>query len=203
MIRVLLAEDMHLVRGALVALLSLESDLEVVAEADRGDAVLPAARRSRPDVAVLDINLPGMDGLTAAMELRSELPECRTIALTSHARPGNLARAMRAQVLGFLPKDAPPAQLADAIRRVHRGERVIDGEIVAAAFQHEPNPLTGREVDVLACVAEGADVSEVAAELYLAPGTVRNYLSAIMMKIGARNRVDAVRIARDRGWLAV
>ncbi|MEV6693645.1 response regulator transcription factor [Micromonospora sp. NPDC051196] len=202
MIRILLAEDMHMVRGALVALLSLEADLEVVAEVAEGTAILPNALAHRPDVAVLDIGLPGIDGLAAASVLSQQLPACRAIILTSHADSANIARAMLAGVSGFLPKDAPPARLADAIRRVHRGERVIDSEIVVAAFHHGPNPLTERERDVLSHVAKGSDVSDVAAKLYLAPGTVRNYLSAIMSKIGARNRVDAIRIARDRGWIS-
>jgi two-component system response regulator DesR len=202
MIRVLIAEDMHMVRGALVALMSLELDIDVVAEVDSGTAILPAARRTGPDVAVLDIQLPGMDGLTAAARLSADVPQCRTVLLTAHASAGNLARAMLAHVCGFLPKGAPPARLADAIRRVYRGERVIDPDIVVDAFQQGPNPLTDRERDVLACVASGHDVSEVAAQLYLAPGTVRNYLSAIMVKIGARNRVDAIRIATDHGWLS-
>ncbi len=201
MIRVLIAEDMHMVRGALVALLSLEDDLEVVADVDTGAAILAAARRTAPDVAVLDVNLPELDGFTAARKLRRELPACRVVMVTAHASAGNLARAMLAEASGFLAKGAPPARLADAIRRVHRGERVIDPDIVVDAFHHGPNPLTDRERDVLACVAAGHDVSEVAARLYLATGTVRNYLSAIMLKIGARNRVDAVRIATDHGWL--
>lgn len=201
MIRILIAEDMHMVRGALVALLSLEKEFEVVSEVATGTDVVPTALRDRPDVAVLDINMPGMDGLSAAMLLRQKLPSCRSIILTSHAEAGNIARALLAQVSGFLPKDAPPSRLADAVRRVYRGERVIDSEIVVAAFHYGANPLTDRERDVLSCVADGSDVSDVAAKLYLAPGTVRNYLSSIMSKIGARNRVDAVRIARDRGWL--
>jgi two-component system, NarL family, response regulator DesR len=190
-----------MVRGALVALLSLEKDFEVVAEVATGTDVLPAALRERPNVAVLDIHMPGMDGISAAVLLRQKLPDCRIIILTSHAESANVARAMLAQVSAFLPKDAPPARLADAVRRVHRGERVIDSDIVVAAFHHGVNPLTDRERDVLSCVAEGSDVSDVAAKLYLAPGTVRNYLSSIMSKIGARNRVDAVRIARNEGWL--
>jgi len=202
MIKILLAEDMHMVRGALVALLSLEPDVTVVAEVADGNAIVPAALRTEPDVAVLDIGLPGTDGLSAALALHQRLPRCRTIILTSHAESSNIARAMLAGVSAFLPKDAPPSRLADAVRRVHRGERVIDSEIVVAAFTYGPNPLTERERDVLSHVAEGSDVSDVAAKLYLAPGTVRNYLSAIMSKIGARNRVDAIRIARDRGWIS-
>ena len=202
MIRILVAEDMHMVRGALVALLGLEPEFEVVADVATGTDVLPTALQARPDVAVLDISMPGIDGLSAAMLLRQKLPSCRSIILTSHTETGNIARAMLAQVSGFLPKDAPPSRLADAVRRVHRGERVIDSDIVVAAFHHGLNPLTDRERDVLSCVADGANVSDVAAKLYLAPGTVRNYLSSIMSKMGARNRVDAVRIARDRGWLS-
>jgi len=201
MIRLLVAEDMHMVRGALVALLSLEREFEVVADVACGTDVVPTAIRASPDVAILDLGMPGMDGVTAAMQLRQTLPTCRSIILTSHTNTGNVARAMLAEVAGFLPKDAPPSRLADAVRRVHRGERVIDSEVVVAAFAQGINPLTDRERDVLSCVADGANVSDVAAKLYLAPGTVRNYLSSIMSKIGARNRVDAVRIAKDRGWL--
>jgi two-component system response regulator DesR len=200
-IRVLLAEDMHLVRGALAALLSLEPDIDVVAQVDRGDAIVPAARQAKPDVAVLDIDLPGMDGLTAAVQIQAELPACRIVMLTGYAKPGNLIRALRARVGGFLPKDASPEMLSDAVRRVHRGERVLDAEMAAAAFLYGPNPLSGRECDVLSCLAEGAEVSEIAARLFLAPGTVRNHVSSIMLKLHARNRVDAVRIAADRGWL--
>jgi two-component system response regulator DesR len=202
MIRVLVAEDLHLIRGALVALLSLEDDVTVVADVATGTEILPAAQREQPDVAVLDINLPRLDGISAAGLLSQHVPTCRTVLLTGYADAGNLGRAMVARVFGFLPKDAPPARLADAVRRVRQGERVIDADFVVDAFRHAPNPLTDRERDVLTGVAGGADISEIAARLYLAPGTVRNYLCAIMSKIGARNRVDAVRIARDRGWLS-
>lgn len=190
-----------MVRGALVALLSYEEDIEVVAELERGDEIVPTALAQQPDVAVIDIDLPGVDGLTAAQELREKLPECRTLILTSLGRPGNLRRALAARAQGFLMKDAPPAYLADGIRRVARGERVVDTELAVAALDTAENPLTPREVDVLRIAAEGASVQEIASRLFLSAGTVRNYLSVIINKTGARNRIDAIRMARDAGWL--
>lgn len=200
-IRILLAEDMHMVRGALVALLGMEQDLEVVAEVDNGSAVLPAACKSEPDVAVLDIDLPGLDGLSAAAELRQELPECRILILTSLGKPGMLRRALKAKVSGFILKDAPPAQLAHAIRKVAAGERVVDPELALAAWEEAESPLTNRELDVLRMAAKGAEAPEIARDLFLSVGTVRNYLTTIVTKLNARNRVDAIRIAEDRGWL--
>jgi two-component system, NarL family, response regulator DesR len=200
-IRVLVAEDQHMIRGALVALLSREPDMEVVAELDRGDAVLDAAVRTRPDVAVLDIDMPGMDGLTAARQLHDELPSCRSLVLTGLSQPGHLLRALKAHVRGFLLKDAPAATLADGIRRVLRGERVIDPELIAAALETGESPLTARETDVLRAAEQGGTTDEMAAVLALSPATVRNYLSNAISKVGARNRMDAVRIARDAGWL--
>jgi two-component system response regulator DesR len=201
MIRVLLAEDQHLIRGALVALLRLEDDLEVVAELDRGDRVVGEALRTRPDVAVLDIDLPGLDGLTAADQLHQRLPECRTLVLTGLGQPGNLLRALKVHVRGFIVKDAPAQTLADGIRRVARGERVIDPELVAAALETGSSPLTPREADVLRAAATGLSTDQIGSRLSLSPATVRNYLSNAISKVGGRNRIDAIRIARDAGWL--
>lgn len=201
MIRVLIAEDMHMIRGALVALLSLEEDMEVVAELERGDAVLEAALRTRPDVAILDIDLPGLDGLTAAQELHRRLPECRTMVLTGLSQPGNLLRALTVHVRGFIVKDAPAEALADGVRRVFRGARVIDPELVAAAIETGGTPLTPREADVLRAAESGISTDEMATRLSLSPTTVRNYLSNAISKVGGRNRIDAIRIARDAGWL--
>ncbi|HUR04720.1 MAG TPA: response regulator transcription factor [Nonomuraea sp.] len=201
MIRTLLAEDMHLVRGAIVALLAYEEDIEIVAEVDRGDRILLAAKTVRPDVAVLDIALPGMDGLEAAGELHDNLPECGVLILTGVGTPGLLKRALDVHVRGFMAKDAPPGQLADAIRRVADGERVIDSELAIAAMSPPEAPLTERELDVIGAAAEGATVSEIAASLFLAEGTVRNYLYRSTAKLGARSRIDAIRIARESGWI--
>ncbi len=201
MIRVLIAEDMHMIRGALVALLSLEDDMEVVAELERGDTIVEAALRTRPDVAVVDIDLPGTDGLTAAEELHQRLPECRTLVLTGFGQPGNLLRALKVHVRGFIVKDAPAETLADGIRRVARGERVIDPELVAAALETGSTPLTAREADVLRGAESGSSTDEIATRLSLSPTTVRNYLSNAISKVGGRNRIDAIRIARDAGWL--
>lgn len=201
MIRTLVAEDMHLIRGALVALLGDESDIEVVAEVERGDEIVSAALRARPDVAVIDIYLPGMNGLDAASALHDQLPDCHTVILTGVGTPGTLRRAMAAHVRGFVVKDSPPGKLADSIRRVRGGQRIIDPELAVAALEVNDNPLTTREMDVLEVAAEGARVSEIAGRLFLADGTVRNYLSKIVAKVGARNRVDAIRRAKDAGWL--
>lgn len=201
MIRVMLAEDMHMVRGALVALLDLEPDIEVVAEVASGNDIPPTAGKFRPDVAVIDIDLPGMDGLTAAGVIRDTLPQCRTLILTSLGRPGTLRRALAAKVDGFILKDAPPNELADAIRAVASGRRVVDGQLALAAWDTVQCPLTTREVEVLRLAADGADVVEIAARLFLSAGTVRNYLTTIATKLNARNRVDAIRIATDAGWL--
>jgi two-component system, NarL family, response regulator DesR len=201
MIRVLIAEDMHLIRGALVALLSFEPDMEVVAELERGDEIVSTAVRVRPDVAVLDIDLPGVDGLTAAEQLHAAVPECRTLVLTGLSQPGNLLRALKAHVRGFIVKDAPAESLASGIRRVAAGQRVIDPELVAAALETGASPLTGRESDVLRAAEDGVTTTEIGARLSLSPATVRNYLSNAIAKTGARNRIDAIRIARDAGWL--
>jgi two-component system, NarL family, response regulator DesR len=201
MIRVLIAEDMHMIRGALVALLSLERDIEVVAQLDRGDTVLETALRSRPDVAVLDIDMPGLDGLSVAAALHEKLPQCHTLVLTGLSQPGNLLRALKAHVRGFLLKDAPAEQLANAIRSVMAGARVLDPELIAAAMETGPSPLTDREADVLRGAESGLATEAIADRYSLSPATVRNYLSNAMTKLGARNRLDAIRIARSAGWL--
>ena len=201
MIRVLVAEDMHMIRGALVALLSLEDDMEVVAELDRGDHIVPTALRTRPDVALLDIDLPGTDGLTAAAELHRVLPDCRTLVLTGMSQPGTLLRALSAHVRGFIVKDAPAQTLAAGVRRVAAGERVIDPDLVAAALETGSSPLTARETDVLRVADQGMRTDEIARTLSLAPATVRNYMSNAVSKVGGRNRIEAIRIARDAGWL--
>lgn len=200
-VRVLLAEDQAMVRGALKALLSLEEDIEIVAEASRGDGVVPAALDSLPDVALLDIEMPGGDGLEAAAALRERLPSCRVIIVTTFGRAGYLKRAMESGALGFLLKDAPAPELAGAIRRVMAGDRVVDPALAAAALSEGESPLTERERDVLSASANGATIADVAATLYLSEGTVRNYLSTAIKKLGARNRTEAARFAEERGWL--
>ncbi len=201
MIRVLLAEDQGMVRGALAALLRLEDDIDVVAEVGRGDEVLAAALKSRPDVALLDIEMPGGSGLEAAQALRERLPACRTMILTTFGRSGYLRQAMESGVLGFLLKDAPAAQLATAIRRVMGGERVVDPELALTALSEGDNPLTRREREVLAASLSGASIGDIAARLVVSEGTVRNHLSEAIQKMGARNRVEAARLAQERGWL--
>ncbi|MBP2703611.1 response regulator transcription factor [Microbispora sp. RL4-1S] len=201
MIRLLLAEDMHLIRKALVALLSGEHDLEVVAEADRGEDIVRLACLRRPEIALLDIGMPGVDGLTAAAELHRRLPSCKTIVLTGLGTPMALRRALDANVRGFVVKDALPSHLVDCIRRVSRGERVIDPDLAVAALDADSNPLTARELDVLETAADGATVGEIADRLCLSRGTVRNYLSRILSKVGARSRVEAIQIASECGWL--
>lgn len=201
MIRVLVAEDQHLIRGALLALIGLEADMEVVVDVDRGDEILAAARRTRPDVAVLDIDLPGGDGLSAASVLRDELPETHVLILTGLGQPGHLTRALEARVGGFMRKDAPSQELADAIRRVAKGQRFLDPDLVAAALEIGTNPLTERESDVLRAAAEGGSTEEIGQTLHLSPATVRNYLSNAISKLDARNRIDAIRIARQSGWI--
>ncbi|MGI5195706.1 response regulator transcription factor [Streptomyces sp. CA-288835] len=201
MIRILLAEDMHMVRGALVALLALEGDLKIVAEVERGDRIVSTALDCTPDVAVIDVDLPGLDGLSAAAQLAEQLPSCRTLILTSLGRPGTLRKALAAQVSGFLLKDAPADRLADAVRQVAAGRRVIDPQLALAAFDNGENPLTPREAEVLRMAADGAEAAEIAGRLFLSVGTVRNYLTTVVTKLNARNRVDAIRVARESGWL--
>jgi two-component system, NarL family, response regulator DesR len=201
MIRVLLAEDQAMVRGALAALLTLEGDIEIIAEVGRGDEVLTVALATKPDVALLDIEMPGCDGITAAAALHSQLPSCRVLILTTFGRPGYLRKAMESGVVGFLLKDAPSVQLATAIRRAVAGERVVDPTLAMAALSEGNNPLTERERDVLAAATSGASISEIAASLFLSEGTVRNYLSVAIQKLGAHNRVEAAHIAEEKGWL--
>jgi two-component system response regulator DesR len=201
MIRVLLAEDQALVRGALAALLGLESDIEVVAEVGRGDGVVTAALGTHPDVALLDIEMPGGDGLAAAAALRAAVPSCRVVILTTVGRSGYLRRAMESGAVGFLLKEAPAAELAVAVRRVCAGERVVDPDLALAALSEGDNPLTGRERDVLAASLSGTSVGDIAIRLSLSEGTVRNHLSIAIQKLGAHNRMEAARLAEQKGWL--
>jgi two-component system, NarL family, response regulator DesR len=201
MIRVLLAEDQGMVRGALAALLSLQHDIEVVVEVERGDQVVAAALEHQPDVALLDIEMPGMDGLAAAAALRRALPGCKALILTTFGRPGYLRRAMDAGVYGFLVKDSPADQLAAAIRRAAAGQRTVDPGLAAAALVEGTSPLSEREREVLAAARDGGTAAEIAARLYLSEGTVRNHLSAAIRKTGARTRLEALRTAEDKGWL--
>ncbi|HZO50146.1 MAG TPA: response regulator transcription factor [Gaiellaceae bacterium] len=201
MIRVLIAEDQAMVRGALASLLSLEDDIEVVAEVERGDRVLEQARATQPDVALLDIEMPGLDGIAAAALLAREQPGVRTLILTTFGRPGYLRRALDAGATGFLLKDAPASELAAAIRAVAAGRHAIDPELAAQALAEGDSPLTPREHEVLAAAAEHATAAEIAAAIHLSEGTVRNYLSAAMQKLGARNRREAIERATAKGWL--
>jgi two-component system response regulator DesR len=201
MIRVLLAEDQGMVRGALATLLSLEEDIEVVAQVARGDAVVAAAEASQPDVALLDIEMPGIDGLDAAALLHRALPACVIIIVTTFGRPGYLRRAMEAGATGFVVKDGPADQLAVSIRRAVAGERVIDTALAAAALSDGSNPLTPRERDVLRAASTGVAIASIARTLFLSQGTVRNYLSSAIQKAGASNRIEAVRTAEQHGWL--
>ena len=201
MIRVLIAEDQAMVRGALASLLDLEADIEVVSQVSRGDEVVAAALATAPDVALLDIEMPGLGGLDAAAELRGALPDCRILILTTFGRPGYLRRAMEGGAAGFLLKDAPAHELAAAIRRAVAGERVVDPGLAAAALSEGVSPLTPREHEVLAASRSYATVAELADALYLSPGTVRNHLSSAMQKLDARNRAEAVRVAEEKGWL--
>jgi two-component system, NarL family, response regulator DesR len=200
-IRVLLAEDQGMMRGALALLLGLEDDIEVVAQVTSGNEVLPTALDVQPDVALLDIEMPGGDGLDAAARLHGELPDCRVLILTTFGRPGYLRRAMEAGAHGFLVKDGPVEELAGAIRRVLKGERIIDPTLAAAALSTGPSPLTDRERDVLATAADGSTIADVAGRLHLSESTVRNYLSSAIGKTGTRNRIEAARLARHNGWL--
>ncbi len=201
LIRVLLAEDQTMVRTALASLLNLEADIEVVAQVSRGDEVAAAAVASAPDVALLDIEMPGATGLDAADELRRASPGCRVLILTTFGRPGYLRRAMEGGAAGFLLKDTPAGELAAAIRRAVAGERVVDPGLAAAALSQGESPLTPREHEVLLASREHATVADLAGALYLSPGTVRNHLSSAMQKLDARNRAEAVRVAEEQGWL--
>ncbi|MEV0717124.1 response regulator transcription factor [Asanoa sp. NPDC050611] len=200
-IRVLLADDQALVRGALAALLSLEPDLEVVAEVGRGDEVVAAAMRSAPDVALLDVEMPGADGIAATAALASAVPTCRVLVVTTFGRPGYLRRAMEAGASGFVVKDTPARQLAEAVRRVHEGLRVVDPSLAAETLVAGRSPLTARETDVLRAARDGGTVADLAGVVHLSEGTVRNHLSAAIGKTGARTRAEAVRIAEQNGWL--
>ncbi|MGB9185663.1 MAG: response regulator transcription factor [Solirubrobacteraceae bacterium] len=201
MIRVLIAEDQGMVRGALASLLGLEPDIEVVAQVARGDEVVAAAQAATPDVALLDIEMPGATGLQAAEELGRELPACRVLILTTFGRPGYLRRAMEGGAAGFLLKDAPASELAAAIRRAMAGERIVEPGLAADALSQGESPLTPREYEVLAASREHATVADLAAALFLSPGTVRNHLSSAMQKLDARNRAEAIRQAEEHGWL--
>ncbi|MEU8503174.1 response regulator transcription factor [Streptomyces brevispora] len=201
MIRLLLAEDQSMVREALAALLGLEPDIEVVAQVARGDEVLAAAREHEVDVALLDIEMPGMTGIDAAAELHRELPDVKIVVVTTFGRPGYLRRAMESGADAFLVKDAPASQLAQAVRKVLTGERVIDPALAAAALADGASPLTDREREVLRTAADGSTNAEIAEVLHLSRGTVRNYLSMAIQKMAARNRAEAVRMAREKGWL--
>jgi two-component system response regulator DesR len=199
--RILIADDQAMIRGAFAALLALEADFTVVAQVGSGDQVVPEALRTNPDVALLDVQMPGMDGLAAASSLRVQLPSCKVVILTTFGRPGYLRRAMEAGAVGFLVKDAPPEQLIDAIRRVRSGLRVVDPALAAETLSVGDSPLTGRERDVLSAAADGGTVAEIAGRLYLSEGTVRNHLSSVIGKTNARTRADAARIATENGWL--
>ncbi|MCO6008871.1 response regulator transcription factor [Actinoallomurus purpureus] len=201
MIKVLLAEDQGMMRGALALLLNLEDDFEVVGQVSAGDQIVPAALELRPDVAVLDIEMPGRSGLDAAADLHARLPNCKILIVTTFGRPGYLRRAMEAGASGFLVKDGPVEDLSSAIRRVLAGERVVDPELATAALSAGPSPLTPRECDVLSAAADGSTIADIAGRLHLSESTVRNYLSAAIGKTGARNRIEAVRAARHNGWL--
>jgi two-component system response regulator DesR len=200
-IRLLLADDQALVRGALATLLDLEPDMTVVAEVGRGDEVVAAARESRPDVALLDVEMPGADGIEATRELRAAMPEVKVVIVTTFGRPGFLRRALVAGANGFVVKDTPARQLADAVRRVHSGLRVVDPNLAADSLAVGESPLTARETEVLRAARDGGSVTDIAGAVFLSEGTVRNHLSAAIGKTGARNRGDAVRIAEENGWL--
>jgi len=200
-LNVLLAEDVAMVRGAFVALIELEPDLKVVAAVENGLEIVPTALKRQPDVAIIDIDLPGLDGLSAAEQLHAELPSCRTLIVTSLARAGTLRRALAAHVSGYILKDAPPEQLTAAIRRVAAGSRVIDPQLAMTVWEGSQNPLSAREHEVLRLAAEGSEPAEIAARLHLSVGTVRNYLTTIVTKLNARNRVDAIKTAYEAGWL--
>ncbi|TDD77777.1 response regulator transcription factor [Actinomadura darangshiensis] len=201
MISILLADDEHLIRGAVAALLGLEPDLDVVAEVGRGDEVAAAVAAHDPDVAVLDIEMPGADGLTVAEELNAAAARCSVCILTSFGRPGYLRRAMSAGVRGFVAKDAPTHELAAAIRKIHGGGRYLDAELAAGAMAAGDNPLTDREREILRLTGTGAETSRIATQLHLSEGTVRNYLSTAMAKLGESNRVGAFQAAREMGWI--
>ena len=201
MIRILLADDQHLVRGALAALLGMQDDFDVVASVADGAAAVDAAVALQPDVALLDIEMPRLDGISATAAIRAQAPAVRVMILTTFGRPGYLRRAMDAGAAGFMVKDAPPDRLADAVRQIHGGRTVVDPALAVASLSSGPSPLTDREADVLRAAEDGGTVSDIARELVLSEGTVRNYLSAAIGKTGARTRAEAARMARENGWL--
>jgi two-component system response regulator DesR len=200
-IRVLIAEDQGMVRGALKALLAMEGDIEIVAETDRADRVVPLAVETNPEVALLDIEMPGGDGITAAGQLRQALPTCKVLILTTFGRPGFLRRAMESGASGFMLKDAPSHELAVAIRRTMKGERVVDPGLAATALSAGVSPLSDREREVLKAGQGGASIAEIARSLFLSEGTVRNYLSSAIQKLEVSNRTEAARVAEEQGWL--
>ncbi|MCZ2263951.1 MULTISPECIES: response regulator [unclassified Isoptericola] len=201
MIRVVLADDETLIRDAVAQLLALEDDLEVVAVAGNGTEAVATIERHAPDVAVLDLQMPGADGIEVAEAVRRTVPACGVVIVTSHGRPGHLKKALAAGVRGFLPKSVSAAVLAGAVRQVAGGGRYVDPELAADAISAGDSPLTAREADVLELAADGAPVEEIAERAALAPGTVRNYLSSAVAKLGVANRHEAVRLARAKGWL--
>lgn len=201
MIRVLLADDQAMVRGALAALLRLERDLEIVAQVGNGAEVLPAVLEHRPDVALLDVEMPDLDGISATAQIREHVPQVRVLIVTTFGRPGYLRRAMQAGASGFVVKDAPSEQLADAVRRVHQGLRVVDPALAADSLVAGESPLSARETEVLQAARDGSSVATIAARVFLSEGTVRNHLSAAIGKTGATNRAEAVIIADGNGWL--
>jgi two-component system response regulator DesR len=201
MIRVLIAEDQAMVRGALKALLAMEEDIEIVGEADRAERIVEVAKQTKPDVALLDIEMPGGDGISAASDLRRELPSTKVLIVTTFGRPGYLRRAMESGASGFMLKDAPAHELALAIRRTMKGERVVDPGLAATAFSAGVSPLSEREREVLRAGQGGASIADIAKALFLSEGTVRNYLSAAIQKLDVSNRTEAARVAQEQGWL--
>ena len=200
-IRLLIADDQAMVRGALAALLDLEVVLEVVGQVGRGDEVVDACREHRPEVVLMDVEMPGMDGIAASAALRRAMPEVRVLVVTTFGRPGFLRRAMQAGVQGFVVKDTPATQLADAVRRVNEGLRVVDPQLAADSLAFGESPLTAREAEVLKAASDGGTVADIARSVHLSEGTVRNHLSSIIGKTGGRTRADALRIADENGWL--
>jgi two-component system response regulator DesR len=200
-IRTLIAEDMHLMRRGLVAVLSQESDIDVIAEVERGDRIVPVAMSQAPDVAIIDSDLPGIDGFEAARILADRLPECRTLMMAENPRVGDIHRVVAARAYGLVMKETPAIFMADAIRKVAKGQKVVDPDLAYAALDAKQSPLTARETEVLDLTALGTPPEEIAEKLHLTIGTVRNYLTRIIHKVGARNRVDAIRIAREKGWI--
>ena len=201
MISILIADDETLIRTALAALLNLEGDLSIAAQATTGDEAVAMARHHQPDIALLDLQMPGLDGISVAASLRQTLPGCASIIITSHGRPGHLKRALAAGARGFLPKTISADILSTAIRAVHAGGRYIDADLAAEAISAGNSPLTPREADVLELAADAVPVADIARRVNLSPGTVRNYLSSATAKLGAANRHEAVRAARDHGWI--